>query len=59
MIRFIGCVKPLVKVMAALEIGSVVVKVSGNEAERKAVITDLIDGNCVYIVGSKEVWGKV
>ena len=50
---------PLVKVMAALEIGSVVVKISENEAGKRAVITDIIDRNYVYIVGSKEVsWIK-
>ena len=43
--------------MVAFEIGSVVVKVSGNEAGRKAVITDIIDRNYVCIVGSKEVSG--
>ena len=43
--------------MVAFEIGSVVVKVSGNEAGRKAVITDIIDRNYVYIVGPKEVSG--
>ena len=43
--------------MPAFEIGTIVVKTSGREAGRKAVITDIIDRNYVLITGPKDVTG--
>ncbi len=43
--------------MVAFEIGTIVVKTSGREAGRKAVITDIVDQNYVVITGPKDISG--
>ncbi|CCC82475.1 50S ribosomal protein L14e [Thermoproteus tenax] len=40
-----------------IEVGRIVVKVSGREAGRKAVVVDLVDENYVVITGPRSVSG--
>lgn len=46
-----------VKVLPAIEVGRVCVKLRGREAGKKCVIVDVIDKNFVLITGPKSVTG--
>jgi len=43
--------------MPAIEVGRICVKLTGREAGRKCIITDIIDNNFVLITGPKKVTG--
>ena len=43
--------------MPAIEVGRICVKLTGREAGRKCIITDIMDKNFVLITGPKKVTG--
>jgi len=48
---------PGCRVMPAIEIGRICVKVAGREAGRKCVVVDIIDDNFVLVTGPKSLTG--